>query len=303
MRLRAILVTLLGILFGFFAALGVSQMGVRPEKVEQKVEVAVTKVLVIKKTIDRGKLLQAEFLELKDWPEKLVPDGALKKMEDAVGRIAMNKLIVGEPILEGKLVAPGMYRGAGNLVRPGMRAYTIVSANAASSVAGLILPGDHVDIILTVQSDLNDGSGGGTSTTLLQNVEILAIDRNLEAPEDRGTGVLTSVTLLVSQRQASLLGLGQKAGVMTMALRNPEDDDNALTEPVTLAQLRFREELPTVEPRPAAEPVVEPVSEPTPQTEIALDLPPARKKPKMTSIRTLRGFQPGVVSIQLDSGT
>ena len=300
MSLRAIIVTVLGIVFGFFAALGVSQLGVGPEKVEQKVEVTVTKVVVIKKTIDRGKVLQAEYLELKDWPAKYVPEGALTKIEDAVGRIAMNKIMTGEPILEGKLVAPGMYRGAGNLVRPGMRAYTIVSANAASSVAGLILPGDHVDIILTVQSDLNDGSGGGTSTTLLQNVEILAIDRNLEAPEDRGTGILTSVTLLVSQRQASLLGLGQKAGVMTMALRNPEDDDNALTEPVTLAQLRFREELPTVEPKPVTESVVEPVSEPT---AIALELPSAPKKPKMTSIRTLRGFQPGVVSIQLDSGT
>jgi Flp pilus assembly protein CpaB len=146
-------------------------------------------------------------------------------------------------------------------------------------------------VILSIQTNVNDETGGGTSTTLLQNVEILAIDQQLEPPAanvaDPG---LTTVTLLVTQRQASLLGLGMKAGVLSLALRNPEDGDMAETEPVTLSRLRFREE----------GPIQNAASKLAAAVVAALQKPIVTpRKPRMTvsMIRTLRGSHAGVIAV------
>lgn len=286
MSVRALIITCLGIASGLFAAVGMTQLQ-SGRLNTQATEPPKTKVLVVKTKIDRGHAVKAEMVELKDWPEELVPDSTLQTVEEAVGRIALSHLMPGEPLMQGKLAAVGSSRGAGNLVHRGMRAYSILATSAASSVAGLVLPGDHVDVVLSMQSATGDYTGGGTSTTLLQNVEILAIDQDLEAPADNlPDAKLTTVTLLVTQRQAALLGLGQKAGNLTLSLRNPEDDEMADTEPVTLAEIRFREEPKTVEV--AKEPELMAVFE-------------TSREPRFSTIRTMRGSQSGFVSVELGS--
>jgi len=309
MSWRSILITVLGIASGIFAVVGLRQMQERISQAASKVET--TTVVVVKTAMDRGYTIKPESVQIKEWPRELVPDSAIKSIEQAAGRIALSPLIPGEILLDGKLAADGATRGAGNLVRPGMRAYSIQASTAASSVAGLILPGDHVDVILSMQSSGSDESGGGTSTTLLQNVEILAVDQKLDTPvENRPTPKLTTVTLLVTQRQAALLGLGQKAGILSLSLRNPEDEETADTAPVTLAEIRYREELPlathpkddsTVAEKPevattqavTAAVATEPVS-----ADAAVTQTPAAKR-HLSAIRTLRGSQVGEVSIEL----
>jgi pilus assembly protein CpaB len=290
MSIRAILTTVLGIACGTFAVMGIQQMRKLPAAMPEA-RAEVSRILVVASTVPRGYVLQESMVELRDWPTSMVPANALDDPQQAVGRVSLTPLIQGEPLLEGKLAPLGVGRGAGNLVAPGMRAYSILAANAAASVAGLILPGDHVDVILSIQTNVNDETGGGTSTTLLQNVEILAIDQELEAPAgnvaDPG---LTTVTLLVTQRQASLLGLGMKAGVLSLALRNPEDGDMAETEPVTLSRLRFREEAPlqNVASKVAA------------AFAAAMRTPfLAARKPRVTvsTIRTLRGSHAGIINV------
>jgi pilus assembly protein CpaB len=248
-------------------------------------------------------------VQVREWPRELVPDSAIKSIDQASGRIVLSPLIPGEILLDGKLATEGVTRGAGNLVRRGMRAYSILASTAASSVAGLILPGDHVDVILSMQSQSGDESGGGTSTTLLQNVEILAVDQKLDVPmENKPSAKLTTVTLLVTQRQAALLGLGQKAGILSLSLRNPEDEEMADTEPVTLAEIRYREELPIVLHGKDTSAPQAPAEVTTAQAEVpASETPPpadvqaqtAAVKRHTSAIRTLRGNQVGVVSIEL----
>jgi pilus assembly protein CpaB len=290
MSMRSILITCCGLASGIFAAVGVNQMqNKKPDT--QIVGPPLTKVLTVKSRIERGYAIKSDMVELKDWPVDLVPSTALQSLKEAEGRIALMALTPGEPIMQAKLAAPGASRGAGNLVQQGMRAYSILTTSAASSVAGLVLPGDHVDVVLSIQSSTADATGGGTSTTLLQNVEILAINHELEAPEDsRSDPKLTTVTLLVTQRQANLLGLGQKAGVLSLSLRNPEDEDVAQTDPVTLAEVRFREEPNLLQAKGTDGGQAETkLSATTTET----------KKPRTSSIRTMRGSQSGFVSVEL----
>jgi hypothetical protein len=126
--------------------------------------------------------------------------------------------------------------------RPGGQAVTIQVANVAAGVRGFVLPGRKVDVLLTV----GEGPGDGTATTLLQNVEVLAVDQPLDGLVQGKADIkeLRSVTLLVSPREASLLALGQRKGTLRLSLRNPDDKEAANPPPVTLRDLRFHQEKP-----------------------------------------------------------
>src|SRR5262245_59038225 len=119
------------------------------------------------------------MLRVVDMPKDHVPSGASSRTEDLEDRVCFTPLFKGEPVLDAKLTPKGAGKGMGALTRPGMRAFTIPTPNIASGVAGFILPGDRVDVLLTVTDTgvLGIGAGaggaygGGTATTLLQNVE------------------------------------------------------------------------------------------------------------------------------------
>ena len=123
-----------------------------------------------------------------------------------------------------------------------MRAYTIETPTNSQGVAGFVLPGNRVDVILTVSSREIAGvagghTAGGGAWTLLQNVEILAADRRLDQ-SDESAG-LSSVTLLVTPDMASKLVLAQTMGRLNLTLRNNSDDSIAETNPVTTRDLIF----------------------------------------------------------------
>jgi pilus assembly protein CpaB len=122
-----------------------------------------------------------------------------------------------------------------------MRAYTIQTSRIASNVAGFIMPGNKVDVLMNMKGSRGDSTGGGSTTTLLQAVEVLAVAQHLEAPADFKVDPLemTSVTLHVTPQQANDLDLGQNMGVLTLALRNPEDEANVETCPATVSDVRF----------------------------------------------------------------
>jgi pilus assembly protein CpaB len=206
-----------------------------------------SEVVVAAADIPRGRSVTADDLDTCPWPKEMLPQGALTSIEDAVDRAAIVPLMVGEPVLETKLADREAGRGLAVLIPTGMRAYTIQTKQVTSSVGGFVLPGNRVDVLLTLRGNRMDGTGGGSTTTLLQAVEILAVDQNLDAPAENKVSPtdLSSVTLLVSPDQAALLDLGQNLGTLTLSLRNPLDKDDAIPRPATLADIRFHQELPT----------------------------------------------------------
>jgi pilus assembly protein CpaB len=286
MKTRAIWVLALAIVCGASAAVGMSRL--RQSSTAASVETLA--IAVAQRDIPRGSMFTAEMIELKEWPKSLVPKNAFQRPEDIVGRSAVVPIVAGDVLSDGKLAPRDAGRGVAALIPAGMRAYTIQTSKAAANVAGFVLPGNRVDVLLTLHGNQNDGTGGGSSTTLLQAVEILAVDQRLDAPAENKVDVkdLQSVTLLVTPQQASLLDLGANLGNLTLSLRNLDDKNQAPTEPATLAKLRFHQEG-VAKP---AENVADAIgqlfsSEPS--------APPAPRQ--TTSIRTLRGTQPGEIIV------
>jgi pilus assembly protein CpaB len=290
-RPQSIIAVVCAVVFGGSAAVGVRQYvgrGATPPA-------ETVSVVVATKTIPSGSYVSSDLIKTREYPKDLAPVGAIVKAEDAQDRSAYATIVVGEPLLESKLSPKGQ-RGLASLVSNGMRAFTITT-NVASGVAGFILPGNKVDVLLTFATGggSHDATGGGSSTTLLQNVEILAVDQKVEAPAENrvDTTNLRSVTLLVTPNQAAKLSLGQNKGTLHLTLRNPKDELAANVRPTTVNDIQFLSEAPA-----------------RPWDERAKDLlkawgeaqakrpppPPAQRQvtPKKT-IRTLRGSNEGMV--------
>jgi pilus assembly protein CpaB len=228
-----------------------------------------------------------------------------------VGRTALTTIMQREPMFVAKLTGPG---GGGasfvsSIIKPGMRAYTIHTKGPSSSVAGFVRPGDRVDVLLTLRGGTNDETGGGSTTTLLQAVEILAIDQILDSNADtlkmfemwaKGDR-FTSVTLQVSPEQASLLFLGQSNGELSLALRNADDTAQVTTNPATIRQIRFLQMGPETETTTDGDASDDAPPVPLPEGLVANAL--ARPAPRpATYIHTLRGNHAGRVQVESGPG-
>jgi pilus assembly protein CpaB len=291
--LRSVLILFLALAFGGSAAVGVSSV-VRGKNAAGK-KVDTVPMVVASADIPRGGMVTADMIKLRDFPKDLAPLGAIGRIEDALERSVIHPLVRDEPILDGKLAPKGAGRGMAALIPKGMRAFTINSTGITSGVAGFVLPGNKVDVLMTINGGqgAEDKTGGGSTTTLLQNVEILAVDQKIDAPVDNKVdpNELRSVTLLVNPDQATLLDLGQAKGTLHLSLRNIEDNAPANTRPATFNDLKFFQDKPWDE---RARGLIDalgklsqrPKVEPPPVPAVAIEEPSSYR-----SIRIYRGTQ------------
>jgi len=285
MSVRTLLVVFLALVCGGSAAAGVSVLV--QQKAAQSAKPKTKPVLVASVDMPRGTMLKAECVETRPWPEDLVPSGTLSDIEELQDRAVVTSLVAGEPILESKLAEAGLL-GAAALIEEGKRAFTISTPSPSSGVAGFLLPGNHVDILLTVK-------GGNTGTesarTLLQNVEIIAAGTRLNTTRDPSGKVeeVRSVTLHVTPEQAEKLTLAQSVGTLTLALRNDLDTGYADTNVISTQELMFLQDYAAVvheEEDEEAEEVASP-------QRMVQPAPPARSNPP--TILALRGKSATVV--------
>lgn len=174
--------------------------------------------------IPRGSLLTAEALALQRFPRGMAPEGALRTLDDAAGRSVLGHVARGELILEAKLAPRGTKGGIAALIPDGMRAIAIQIPNIATGVAGFILPGNKVDVLISYHDHAMTTAPRGAEI-LLENVEILAVDQRIEAPAENkvDANLMRSVTLLVSPDQAANLHDAMSKGTLHLSLRNPTD--------------------------------------------------------------------------------
>jgi pilus assembly protein CpaB len=221
-----------------------------------KVAIPTVEVLVAKVNLARGIELTPDMVELKQVALELVGAGSLKKTEDAIERAVLAPIAKGEIVLENRLGPKGA-NGLAVQITEGMRAFTIETPKLSTGVGGMIQPGNHVDVILTItdtsRTENSDFTGGGSSTVLLQNIEVLAVDRQTDTPDASGKSAKStkdskdtkSVTLLVTPEQSAQLTLGQTKGTLFLSLRHPNDDDYAKTRPATLKDMQFMQQGPS----------------------------------------------------------
>jgi pilus assembly protein CpaB len=288
--MRSILIGTFALVFGISAAVGVYLMtGTKPNAVKTET----VSVVVAAADMNRGQTLATEHLTMREWPKELIPEGTITNLEEIIERTVAIPLLKGDLLLEGKLAAKGTGRGLAAIIPAGMRAVTIQTPNVATGVAGFILPGNRVDVLLTMSSQgKTDETGGGSTITLLQNLEILAVDQQTDVPEENkvDSTELRSVTLLVTPADAARLDLGQNKGTLRLTLRNPTDEMTDFVTPVTLAGLHRDPSEPDEElSAPAVAPQINvPVATPTTARPNVKSIP---------QIRTLRGTRAGLIQI------
>lgn len=304
MAIRSVIVILLAIVCGLCAALGLNLTLNRSATGSPKPTETTPVLIVGQAAIPRGKLVTKDLVTIKNWPKDLVPAGALVKSEAALERAALQTMLPGEPIFDTKLAARGAVGGMASIIPSGKRAYTIQTKTAASNVAGFLLPGNLVDVLLTFRGNTNDETGGGSTTLLLQAVEVLAVGSTIE-PVGKTEMVdaqdVESVTLLVTPEQVARLDLGQTLGMLSLSLRNPNDTGETETAMATIADIRFGPSklLAAAASAPAPAPVIEPSPAPVPaEPEPKPQPPPAPQRETVAaSILTLRGQSWGKVVV------
>ncbi len=231
---------------------------------------AVRTVLVAKVNLLAGTRLDQMVLQLKEFPAELAPQGSFARAVDLVGRVTKSELFAGEPVLESRLAALGSGSGFSAAIPPGMRAMT-VAVNVVSGVSGFILPHARVDVLATVSAAGDKQES--TTTTILENIEVLAVDQTVNSKDEDPIAV-KSVTLLVAPPQAEKLALASSEGKLQLVLRNTADQLEATPSGVRLKELINASQPAAPEPqrwaRAAAPPPLvavkdEPVKEPPKQ--------------------------------------
>ncbi|MHB8285604.1 MAG: Flp pilus assembly protein CpaB [Caulobacteraceae bacterium] len=147
-----------------------------------------------------------------------------------IGAIVRQPILTGEPIIAAKVVHAG---GAGIMavtLDSGMRAMAL-PLSAESAAGGFILPGDHVDVVLTRQEDSGPNGSSNkifTANTVLNNVKVLAIDQNTGV--QKGASVIGATgTVEVTEKQAETLLLAKSSGTLTFVLRSYADAQGPAT--------------------------------------------------------------------------
>ena len=187
-------------------------------------------IAVARTPMEYGTRLTSENIRMVSWPATSLPAGAFQSLKGLYGqgepRVALRPIEVGEPILPGKITGPGGRATISALIDPAMRAVA-VRINDVAGVAGFVLPGDSVDVLITRQPKLDGENGSADQITdiLLQNVRVIAID---QSPSEKSTEPVVgkTVTLAVDQQGAQKLALGGQVGTLSLALRNAADQDN-----------------------------------------------------------------------------
>jgi pilus assembly protein CpaB len=142
-------------------------------------------------------------------------------VEDVLDRPVISNILLEEPILEGRLAAKGSGLGLAPTIPVGMRAVT-VRVNDVASVAGFVLPGMRVDVLVTGRPPSADGD---MTTTVLQNMLVLSAGTTIQ-PDARGQAIQApTVTLLATPQQSETLTLAGNEGRLQLVLRNSSDQN------------------------------------------------------------------------------
>lgn len=195
-----------------------------------------TRVVLAARNLDIGTLIGANDVKMGDWAG-VVPAGVALKAETVVGRGVVSALNEGEPVFETRLAATGSGGGLAATIPPGMRACA-VRVNDLVGVAGFVLPGMRVDVLISGNPPGGNAAAGTKVRTLLQNIQVLSAGANMQKDNEGKPIQVQVVNLLVTPEQAEVLSLasGDQTRIQ-LVLRNPLDTQLAKTPGSAMASL------------------------------------------------------------------
>lgn len=218
-------------------------------------------IVVAAKPLKFGALVTADSVEETPWAAKTLPQGAFATKDALLHdgqRVVLSPLEPNEPVLGSKVSAPGQRASLSALLQDGKRAVT-VRVDDVRGVAGFILPGDFVDVVLIGEDPA--ARRENYSEILLQGVKVLAVDQ-LASERQEQPVVPKAVTLEVTPEQAQKVLLATNIGRLSLTLRRASDAELADAHRVTEKDLGHSSG--RVEPIVATAPAPAPIAAPPP---------------------------------------
>ncbi|MBA3526267.1 MAG: Flp pilus assembly protein CpaB [Sphingomonas sp.] len=206
------------------------------------------KVLVARKNLPAGTIIDATMLGFQPWPKELLegayytqdaPDADPGKL---LGTVVRHPITAGQPVTRGALVGPKDRGFLAAALGPGMRAVT-VPVSAESGVAGFVFPGDRVDLVLT-QEVKGEGPSLRVSETIVRNVRVLATDQRIDSKNEEGkieVKTFENITLEATPRIAEKIAVAQSVGDLSLSLRSIADNTSELERAVASGEVKVPE--------------------------------------------------------------
>ena len=225
MRLGSVLMVLVALVVAVFAGLlsqtwleqqrrvGQGKMVERPH--------SAGKIVVATQSLRFGAELNAAVLKEIEWPIAAVPAGAFTSISEVLKpnerRVVLSAIEPNEPILKWKITGPGQRASLSSILDPEMKAVTI-RVNDIFGVAGFVLPGDRVDVLLTRAEPQAATKKDSYTDVILQHVRVLAIDQLADDRTEKPS-IAKAVTLELGTQDTQRVTLAAALGSLSLALR------------------------------------------------------------------------------------
>jgi pilus assembly protein CpaB len=223
-------------------------------------------IVIAAESLPYGAAVTAENVSEIPWFTTKLPEGAFASKDDLLAggrRTVLYPLKQGEPVLRSKVTGAGQRASLAAVLEEGKRAVT-VRVDDVRGVAGFVLPGDFVDIVMIADESYSD--------ILLEHVKVLAIDQIASEAEEKPT-VARAVTLEVTKEQAQKILLASNVGKLSLILSRPVQSSHDPNRRIG------ERDIGRIIPEP-----VKPVAPPPPAPVVAAPAPPSNQA-KVTIVR------------------
>ena len=260
--------------FGVYRA--IQQMPVREVEVRSLYQVVAVRELAM------GDMVTKDDVKLVAWPASSPVERGFTEIESVVNRGLIDGVVANEPLTEGKLAPLESGAGLPPSITEGMRALS-VKVNEVIGVAGFVVPGAHVDVIVTLTR--RGGNNDSMTRVVVSDVEVLTAGTRIDQAKARDGQPIPAavVTLLVTPADAERIALAASEGSIMLTLRNPLDRGLTKTDGVRTAALLGE---------PAAPPVVKTTNTGR-RAVVKPSAPVAPPAPKVYSVETIRAAKRG----------
>jgi pilus assembly protein CpaB len=205
----------------------------RSLEAQRKAAPPVHTIVVASQPLRFGDDVSARSLREVPWSSDSLPSGAFRKIVDLTSakRVVIMPIEPNEAILASKITGPGQRATLSATLQDGMKAVTI-RVNDVEGVAGFVLPGDHVDVVVSRPGDQNFAM----SDVVMQNARVLAVDQMADERAEKPS-VVKAVTLEVDVTSGQKLALASLVGTLSLMLRKAGEATEAKSRRITLADI------------------------------------------------------------------
>lgn len=244
-------------------------------------------LVVARHELPLGSVLTADDVTVVEVPVEGYAQGGYENIEDVIDRSVTQAILANEAITTGRVTEKGAGFGLEAVIPEGYRAVAI-AINQVSGVSGFILPGSHVDVLLSATPM---GAAERLTTTVLENVTVLSTGHKQQPSATGQPENVPVVNMLLTPEDAELLTLATQEGRIQLVLRNPKDEEaTAADRPVKKTEDLFSKMMIAKKPEPRAA-----APRPRPAPPVVMEPPPP---PPIFQIEMIRGNKRSVEEIE-----